>query len=151
MSGFTVYAKDTGQATWFQYSVDARECVATGRFSWEPPENAVSNEAVDLSSEDAERLSGIAEKARLGSPLKPEERDELGEFQIASGQFSPAGSGEVPAPGVDPVFETFNPATSDRKQLFDYLREHGEDPANALSTEKLRDQADAIFMARKGK
>lgn len=147
MNGITVYDKETGEAVWCPYSVDAREHIDSGRFVLEPPENAEEPKGPDeLSYSEAARLSGIAEKARLGSSLTPEERSDLGEYQKAAEQFSPSGSGSVPAPGVEPVLEKFNVATADRGSLFEYLRSQGEDPQNALGTAALRKLATDIFM-----
>ena len=40
VGNYVVYSKETGETVIFHWPVDAKEAVATGRYTWDKPEDA---------------------------------------------------------------------------------------------------------------
>lgn len=150
----TVYDKE-GKPVVFTFPIDAKESVATGQYTYEPPEG---REQEELSSEEYTKRVELTERARLGGPVSPEERTLLVEHDTPDFRKEVVGIEErypndrapvgeevdsvnaqaASAPGSTEVVDTFNPAMADRDELFGYLRERGDSPGGATSTDNLR-------------
>ena len=140
------YEKETGKRVYWQFDIDRREALAIGTHVAEAPEGAKSEEEVEMDAEQLQKVAGIAERARLGGPVLPEEREQLNEFQANTDMEAPGAPPGVPAPEPVLVADVFNPATASRAELFGYLRENDVEVGNASSTEHLRSEATKLFV-----
>lgn len=71
------YDKDGNRVT-FEFDADARDAVKNAGYTWEAPEGAEEEqESEPLTAEDMKKVADIEQRARLGGPVTPEERDLL--------------------------------------------------------------------------
>lgn len=67
-----------GKRTVFDFAVDQRHAILYSGYTAEPPlDKEAEAEPKELSPEDRRKLSEVQERARLGQPVAPEERDLL--------------------------------------------------------------------------
>lgn len=143
-----VYSK-TGERVYHLYAIDARECVASGEYTFEsPPESAKTEADYEPDASQIEKVKDIAERARLGEVVSPDDREILNEFQTNTGLDTPGAQSGVPAPEPVLVADVFNPATAGRAELFEYLRAHDVEVGNASGTELLREEATQVFLSK---
>ena len=140
------YEKETGKRVWFSFEIDRRQAIEAGTHTNEPSEDSKSEDDVELDGVQIQKVAGIAERARLGEVLSPEEREALNEFQTNAELDAPGSPPGVPAPEPVLVADVFNPATASRAELFGYLRGNDVDVGNASSTEHLREEATKLFV-----
>lgn len=72
----TAYDKE-GRAVQFQFSIDWRDAIRRCGYTAEPPEGKEPPKPEQLSADEMKEVSEVAEKARLGAVVSPEERELL--------------------------------------------------------------------------
>lgn len=73
----TVVYDPEGKPVKFEFDIDARQAIQYGGYTAEPPEGQEPFKPEPLSGDELKKVDELQEKARLGAPVTPEERELL--------------------------------------------------------------------------
>lgn len=135
-----LWRKETGEAVFFQFEIDAAEALSGGHFTSVEPTDAPRAEV----GRDDRKTAVIGEKDRLGQPLTAEERTYIAPVQAEADDVSPHGPHSVGAVGAAPEVKDsapFDPSIASREELVSWMIGRGETVRATTSTLTLRDRA----------
>lgn len=135
-----LWRKDTGEAVFFQFPIDAADAIKGGYFTSEEPANASDDDV----EHDDKKTQEIGERDRLGQPLTKEERAYIAPIQAQADDVSPLGPQAVSAVEAppEPTEKTpFDPVKASREDIIAWLVNRGETVRATTSTLTLRDRA----------